>query len=805
MPISTQDEDDDRGLFTNKTTMMANFEQWIKMATDNKINSRNSWNFALIDYFHDLNVLKDAEDNINFQKASATLDGCVKIYSSRVDSVANETGILLSGLAQRKNQQLAQGINDDPDGSHREIEGAEGAVSIDPDTGLPISNELDSVNRRRNYNRVLETTLVDFDTLRMRELDQELSIDPLFKKALADFDEGGAKSLLINTLHVDKTGRIVFDATTSQEHQDDGRKDQNSQEVNKGIPTEHADDTAKSEGEDEDGDIIMGDGADKSDRTKDESALLENTPEPHSIERSSLSMVDQSVDVEDEILALGMDLIDFKFINEAELCPSVKRLKDVVMDVTKAKSFIDDVNNKNDNFLTDQDLQDAWPGAPDNNEDGFDLPADGSFGLNEDLYEELNPENEDQVGEPLNDNDGRSQDNVTSTVIDQNVMAYFDETMKKNWRGREHWKVINFKNRLGSKFSEGGSENKVARDDEMTGKEKELEKPKKSVKQRLSIDFHNFDQSAEERIFEKKKGTIEMAMKQRHNPSHYLLPDDYQFSTQKITRLFIKPSQQMSFFSHNRSAADRQRMGNTLKIDDTTVNENEEPAGLADQNFWAQNYQLREEELANNDSVGSDLNPVDNMPNPFDDNDGIDFNQAFGSEENELPDIGSPEQPIAGSAGGLTQALGKPDGKVTYSRVSKKVDIKKLKDNIWNSINNELKSMESQGPDKAFEKSPEQDQGDEELGSSDQRTTEGPQTAINMKFTEITDRIATMYTGDRKKDLSTSFCFICLLHLANEHGFTVDSTDDFADLAIKFQETRTLQKAQSVNGSELST
>lgn len=36
---------------------------------------------------------------INFQKASCTLDGCVKIWTSRVDSIATETGKLLSGLA----------------------------------------------------------------------------------------------------------------------------------------------------------------------------------------------------------------------------------------------------------------------------------------------------------------------------------------------------------------------------------------------------------------------------------------------------------------------------------------------------------------------------------------------------------------------------------------------------------------------------------------------------------------------------------------------------------------------------------
>ena len=82
-----------------RVPILANFEEWMKMATDNKINATNSWNFALIDYFHDMSLLKEG-DGVNFQKASCTLDGCVKIYTSRVDSVATETGKLLSGLAE---------------------------------------------------------------------------------------------------------------------------------------------------------------------------------------------------------------------------------------------------------------------------------------------------------------------------------------------------------------------------------------------------------------------------------------------------------------------------------------------------------------------------------------------------------------------------------------------------------------------------------------------------------------------------------------------------------------------------------
>ncbi|SCU83645.1 LAFA_0D04808g1_1 [Lachancea sp. 'fantastica'] len=781
-------EDDEGGLFTSKSTMMANFEQWIKMATDNKINSRNSWNFALIDYFHDLNVLKDSEDNINFQKASATLDGCVKIYSSRVDSVANETGILLSGLAQRKNQTGAlDAENGSGDNVDQENQDAEGAVTIDPSTGLPVSNEVEPAGTRRNYNRVLETTLVDFETLRMRELDQELTIDPLFKKALADFDEGGAKSLLINTLHIDSTGRIVFDATTSQDYEGD-------------LGASQADSTQTPEAatEKEDQDEIM-------DETNDRSLLQEKTPEPHESPpaNADTSMVNQSIDVEDEILALGMDFIDFKLINEAEICPSMQRLKDVVTDVQKAKSFIEDVNHRADNFLTEQDLQEAMPEMDGDGED-FDLPPDGDFEMSGGLYEgaadgdgDDDGEGNGEIGDGANDlstitnKESLIEDAVTS-VMDRDVMAYFDETLRKSWRGREHWKIRNFKDRLGA--NTGGEVG--TKDNETIEKEKEAAKSKKAAKTKLSIDFFNFDHTVEERIFEKKKASIEMSQKSRTNPGHYLLPDDYHFSTQKITRLFLKPSQQMSFFSHRKPLSSGQSVSGTLQIDDTDLNGNSGIAELADQNFWAKNYQLQDQDektsAADEKDLGGDIN--DGLPNPFDDNDdgGIDFNQAFGNDSLGDADGGSLDPPASGSAG-LTQPLGRPDGKVNYSRVSKKVDIKKLKDNIWTSITGALDASKDGGKQKSqhdqemSENSPNGEAPIEESEIPETEDTENVSPFTSLKFSDITERISAMYSGDRRKDLSTSFCFICLLHLANEHGFSVDPTDKFDDLAIKIQ------------------
>lgn len=115
-----------------RVPILANFEEWMKMATDNKINAANSWNFALIDYFHDMSLLKEG-DGVNFQKASCTLDGCVKIYTSRVDSVATETGKLLSGLADSGNSKKKRGENEEGEESEEEeVEDEDGVVRKKP-------------------------------------------------------------------------------------------------------------------------------------------------------------------------------------------------------------------------------------------------------------------------------------------------------------------------------------------------------------------------------------------------------------------------------------------------------------------------------------------------------------------------------------------------------------------------------------------------------------------------------------------------------------------------------------------------
>lgn len=51
-----------------------------------------------------------------------------------------------------------------------------------------------------------------FDALKVKKFDLEFTVDPLFKKTSADFDEGGAMGLLMNHLSIDGKGRVVFDS-----------------------------------------------------------------------------------------------------------------------------------------------------------------------------------------------------------------------------------------------------------------------------------------------------------------------------------------------------------------------------------------------------------------------------------------------------------------------------------------------------------------------------------------------------------------------------------------------------------------
>lgn len=637
----------------NRLTIMSNFEEWIKLSTDNKITSKNSWQFALIDYFHDLNVIKDG-DNINFQRASATLDGCVKIYLSRVESVASETGKLLSGLATKKGQKEFEEGDDDADDADDEV-AAENAGK-----------------KERRINRVVESTLVPFELLKIKKLDQELAIDPLFKKALADFDEGGAKSLLLNTLNIDSSGRVVFDATTKSIKEDD-----------------------------------------------------DESPDDMQVDSGYVNMA-KLRDM------LGSDTSAFDSLS---ICPSITELKLVLNNVGNAKSVLSDVNSR---FNTEEENEEPTPLAQEEPMNFPDYDMDMDFedkNTNIANDDDVNIANIEENMENLENNIQNTSTHVVTTgiVLDQDLMAYFDEKMRTNWRGPEHWRVTALK--------QAKKLDKPAAKPAST----QPETVKRKRKEHIVVNFfEEDDDDLLEDIFQKHKNQFQISKRpeERKGNDLHRLPDDIKFNSQRLVNLFIKPAKSIVTFSS--------RMKPILVTD-----EDEDQVRIyTDENFFAGKYLEREKEREEErqEKLAASFHQAE--MEDYDNYDGIDFNDVLGAVDNVSENADDVKEEV-GSQFVTNGRKARPEY-VNFSKVAKRVDVKLLKDNLWRSIKLEEK-----------EKTP------------------GEETEDGKTFTNVVNVISEMYRPEEKKDLSTSFCFICLLHLANEHGLSIESTAMHDDLVIK--------------------
>ncbi|EIJ87207.1 condensin complex subunit 2 [Nematocida parisii] len=75
----------------------------LKESIESKINAKTTWHSTLIEEFSNIEKFKEKETNsMNFQHASIVLDGCVKVYSTRVDSVVDEADKLMDSVGRSK-------------------------------------------------------------------------------------------------------------------------------------------------------------------------------------------------------------------------------------------------------------------------------------------------------------------------------------------------------------------------------------------------------------------------------------------------------------------------------------------------------------------------------------------------------------------------------------------------------------------------------------------------------------------------------------------------------------------------------
>lgn len=724
-----------------RVPILANFEEWMKMATDNKINANNSWNFALIDYFHDMSLLKEG-DGVNFQKASCTLDGCVKIYTSRVDSVATETGKLLSGLAENGSKKRKGGEEGDDE---EDEDGEDGEVGED---GVKKKG-------RKKTQRSAEATLVNsFDQLRLKKMEMEFSVDPLFKKASADFDEGGAKGLLLNHLAIDNTGRIVFDSSddVEDEQNEDDRRD--SMEPEETTPP------------------------------KDASVLVDDRPV--------------------DIGGLGARFFpNLALLDEQDICPSLKTFElgngDGSLDLPflKAPENWRDEHPEGGKDPADIDhsginLNDD-PGAfgmDDVDEDGaglggMDGPTNIGFGEGGEAWARdaaLAPQmrvydtaaqgeagNEDAGGEVgAFDTEARSFGVTLQHRPEndqENILNYFDSALAKNWAGPEHWKIARVK--------------EAARASATPARVRKEKEP-------FEIDFAA-PMSAELAglLYTRAKDNAAICMpkKERRSATRHLLPDDKHFNSKDLLKLFLKPKAKLGARKNSQKLLAPARQGN------------EE----LDEAYWANHGANAEED---NNAVKGDYDANffqdDGLPmlGAMDDDDDLEFADAretfLPANADEIGEGGAPPTTDAEDGGFAANLVAqsrrvRPEY-VQYARVAKKVDVRRLKEEMWRGCGFE----KVRHIHKAYLHTRS------ELTSSSVQVLQTPQAPARqqmpalaatesdeLKFTDIMNNLHHVYPQQQLSDISTSYGFICLLHLANEKGLVIENVDGFTDLRVR--------------------
>ncbi|GKT97779.1 condensin complex subunit 2 [Fusarium langsethiae] len=715
-----------------RVPLLANFEEWMKMATDNKINATNSWNFALIDYFHDMSLLKEG-DGVNFQKASCTLDGCVKIYTNRVDSVATETGKLLSGLADSNNAKKKDKDGEDADDSDEEELDEDGNVKKKP---------------KKKTQRSSEATLApSFSSLQLKKFELEFAVDPLFKKASADFDEGGAKGLLLNHLMIDSQGRIVFDSS------DDS-----------GDATTLGKKKADEEGDEED------DGIEQDDTGEEQ-----------------LEDEEEADDVEIDLGALGAKFIpDLYRLDELDVCPSLKTFDlgdpSGSMDIPFLKAP-EDWKQDQDKEKTPGALGDISglvidgdaPVGFDDDDLGlgtFDVVEDVAFGEGGEAWAReaaLEPQMRvydagfgEEGGDEV-DGKGNGEYIVSMTSAQQadkmheDILGFFDQALQKNWTSAEHWRIRKIKD-----------VNKPA-----------TETKKRKEKEPFEIDFAApLDSHTSDLIYTQATNntSISMPKKDWKSKSRNLLPDDKHFNSKSLLNLFLKPKARMN----KRRTGFNSRTGGF-----GNVGLDNQPEGEMDEEFWAKQKapQNTDEMAPPGGDYDANFFQDDGMPFPgggdLDDDDDLEFADA---REHFSPGVDG--QAGLTEGGGFTSLLNgetmtntgafgttlvtqtrrvRPEY-VQYARVAKKVDVRRLKEELWKGMDNDILGKQpepSATPDSDFK----QDQP--------------------LKFTEVMNNLQTVYPKPVMDDISTSYCFICLLHLANEKGLVIENTPGLSELEIR--------------------
>mmetsp|Transcript_17693 Transcript_17693/g.35285 ORF Transcript_17693/g.35285 Transcript_17693/m.35285 type:complete len:1034 (+) Transcript_17693:123-3224(+) len=747
------------------------YRQCVRLNAANKISAANSWSLNLIDHMDaiiaPLPPARGAEgssdaglgyggNEVNFTRASCTIDASVKIYSYRVDDVHLSSYKVLANLNRSDNRESESNGRSSFDGDN------DGGVHEGDDFDEPMEDSGRSTKKVRGGKKKSDhpTLEKNISNLNITKLDSALDIDPLFHKMSATFDEGGAKGMLLNNLGVAADGcGIVFDS-----NEDTAAK--NGRRLSSAF--------AEAPIVDSDGNpsqVPLGGGV-------DESFFSVTNRMDDALKRGKMTDDTDEIDVTaltrklTNALGHNKSLLELSFVPQlrglredmAELrdeghdtAPSPKKSKRYRQSATEEAEGEKIIHREHlersqsqmqinmSTLMADVDENDADVSGIDVSAVGMDISRSNVSGVdisgindsfapdnfggddvdNEDycVFNEFVATNEDaaKYSEPgILDYPVLPREN-SPLEGGQNVLDYISFA-NGTGSGNNNYEFFNpedFVKIMGGNVWAGAAHWKRCQKAKINAT---APQPTKSIRASKRIAYMDLSKEIDEEIFAKpvakkrgRAGPLQQtkAALQKQLKEDNLLPLDARIDAKQFTKLFLRPDVDLLALGDDGLTSRRR----TVAFADDVMGDE---ASYGD----------------DNEGPGFTMAPEHDFNNDNDDDECI----------HELEGVRKVDKISIG-----------------YSKVSKKVDVKRLKSDLWNEIEPITVSMDKMTVD-----------SDKTSGSP---AKENKEEIIEISFQDTVKKLS---SSQGQAGVTVPFYFICLLHLANEKGLALDahSLDD---------------------------
>ncbi|KAJ5073067.1 condensin complex subunit 2 [Anaeramoeba ignava] len=565
---------------------------------------------------------------------------------------------------------------------------------------------------RKSKQRGSSTLEKNISNLNLKTHETNVNIDPLFKQITTSINESGPNKLLLNQLSVSENCRIQL---TNFDN------DSQNKTLQKSLSADPNEPDLENQIENE------------TQNDSQNSNFLDQDPQLENIENEDKNHKKSPIDLSQNIFSS-----DKPQFNSMEICPSFHHFVKSNWSNFIANEMMIDLSSNISNFLTPDIHKDAMfiEATESDNDFEADMANDSidDYGGDQEMTEtnQKDPLEFQELDHILEQSYQKSQDEYT--YLDTNIISRY-QSNANNPDGLENLAEEFSKMNLNSDQLQNETQNKLwwlgsthwkrrVQQQQNLGEAQNTDTSKSKRGRQRKIFLLNFsDPPVDKRLLKKsknpEKNQLSQAQLSRFKIENTTLPEDIHYSAMDLTHLFNKPHWKIRI-----SDLLDHRQANQNKFFFDNQNEHDE----------LQDFQSKDPFLS-----GNELNAQTETNNDIDDED--DFLDAENPEENELDYFGELQlvklPPMA-------QKI-----KINYARKPKNIDVFKLKKNIWNSLND---------PNSVFETN---------------QTPKNSKTK-NVSFKKTIETLTQSKTEIPLKDLSPHFCFLALLHLANEHEFEIE-------------------------------